>query len=591
MSPDTQFTWDLSPLFSGLSDPRIAQEQAEIRKFVTYFSEKWTKDESYLHDENSLYQAYSEFESFATQYTTIGKAGFYLGLLEALDSSNSEVKQASADNTRFAQEMSNKLHFFDLKLGKIDSTQQERFLSSELLKKYRYSLKKLFENAKYDLSEPEEKVFTLVSPFAESNWTTLLFQLLNNETVSFKGSKKTLTELAPITLSHSKEERDLAGRLISKVLRKHEVVAEAELNSVLGFKAINMKLRGTKRVDEFRLAGDDVTKEMIDTLLSTVENYRHIPHRYFEIKAKLLNQKKLEHYERSYDFPLNDGKKIPYSEAIQIVSRVFKRLDPEFNEIFTDMQNKRRIDVYPKKGKTSGAFCAGFTTVDPVYILLNYTDKPIDVTTLAHEMGHAINDILMQRAKINEFAYGVSMATAEVASTFFEDFVLEEMTKNLPKEQKLFLLMNRLNDDISAIFRQVACYRFEQDLAETYDKNAYISKEDIGKMFQKRMEEYMGPAVSQKKGGNLFWTYWGHIRSPFYVYSYASGQLISKSLQSMVRSDSKSIELVKDFLATGRVMSPEDIFRKLGLDIIKAQFWELGLKEVESLLSKIEQLI
>ncbi len=591
MSKDSHYSWDLSPLFSGLSDPLIGQERKGIEKFVSNFSEKWEKDEAYLHDEKALYQAYSELESFTTQYSSAGKASFYLGLLEALDSSNPEVKQAVADNTRFAQEMSNRMQFFELKLGKVLPSQQEIFLTSKLLEKYQYDLRKTFANAKYDLSEQEEKIFTLLSPFARDNWTSLVFQLLNNEEISFKGIKKSLSEVGPLTQSHDKQERDLAGKLISKVLKKYEVVAEAEINAVLAYRSINMKLRGTKRVDEFRLVADDVSGDMIDALLSSVENYKHIPHRYFAIKAKLLKQRKLEHYERSYDFALDDVKKIPYNEAVKIISRVFKRLNKEFDGIFRSMQKERRIDVYPQKGKSSGAFCTSFTTIDPVYILLNYTDRPIDVTTLAHEMGHAINDILMQRSKVNEFAYGVSMATAEVASTFFEDFVLEEMTKDLPKEQRLFLLMNKLNDDIASIFRQVACYRFEQDLAKTYEEKSFISRDEIGNLFQKRMEEYMGPAVSQKRGGALFWIYWGHIRSPFYVYSYASGQLISKSLQRMVRNDPNSITLVKEFLATGRVMSPEEIFKKLGLDIKKAEFWEQGLREVESLLRDIENLI
>jgi len=150
--------------------------------------------------------------------------------------------------------------------------------------------------------------------------------------------------------------------------------------------------------------------------------------------------------------------------------------------------------------------------------------------------------------------------------------------------------MEKLNDDISSIFRQVACYKFEQDLHKSYREKNYLTKEEIGALFTKHMSAYMGDAVEQSPGSQNWWVYWSHIRSFFYVYSYASGQLISKALQNMVRQDKTAIEKVKKFLSAGLSKSPKELFLDMGIDITDRNFWNKGLGEVEQLLSQAESL-
>jgi oligoendopeptidase F len=221
----------------------------------------------------------------------------------------------------------------------------------------------------------------------------------------------------------------------------------------------------------------------------------------------------------------------------------------------------------------------------PTYIFLNHTDKLRDVLTLAHELGHGINNELM-REKQNALNFGTPTSTAEVASTFMEDFVLQEILKGAGDEQRLAIMVMKLNDDISTIFRQVACYTFEQELHSAFRQKGYLSKEEIGKIFRKHMSAYMGDSVEQSKGSENWWVYWSHIRYFFYVYSYASGLLISKSLQYSVKKNPGFINNVKEFLSAGLSDSPKNIFRKLGIDITDITFWDKGLNEMESLLEE-----
>jgi oligoendopeptidase F len=221
--------------------------------------------------------------------------------------------------------------------------------------------------------------------------------------------------------------------------------------------------------------------------------------------------------------------------------------------------------------------------------MLNYTDNLTEVRTIAHEMGHAINGELSSSAQ-NSLNADYPTSTAEVASTFMEDFVLEELLKTADNETKLSILMNKLNNDISTIFRQIAFYRFEQELHQQFRDKGFLSAEDIGQLFQSYMRDYMGDFVDQPDSARNWWTYVSHFRYFFYVYSYASGLLISKSLQASVKQDPKFIIKVKEFLSAGSSDSPKNIFAKMGIDITVKSFWEQGIAEVEKLLDEAESL-
>ena len=220
---------------------------------------------------------------------------------------------------------------------------------------------------------------------------------------------------------------------------------------------------------------------------------------------------------------------------------------------------------------------------------MNFSNKLSDSLTLAHEMGHAINDTLIRRSQ-HALYRDVYLATAEVASTFCEDFVLNRFSKGADKETQLALKMMKLNDDVSTIHRQIACYIFEQEIHKNYREKGYLAKEQIGVVFRNHMKAYLGDYVELTEESDNWWVPWSHIRMYFYVYSYASGLLISKYMQNAVRRDTNFIIKVKEFLSAGLSDSPKNIFLKLGIDITKKDFWNTGLDEVEQLLGEAETL-
>jgi len=585
--------WNLKPLFAGDNDPRIEESRKRVEKKGYEFINAWKDRTDYLEEPAILRQALDQYESWKRQYYTDGDEGYYFWLRIHQDQNDPKLKARFNKIDEFSKRLENESQFFYLRIARIKPELQKRFIEYEGLAKYRHFLARIFAESRYHLSEPEEKVLNLKSATSSSNWTRMTAGFLSKEeraVFTEQGKRKVMpfSEIVGLMNSKKKRVRDCAAKAFNDILAKNVEVAEAEINSVFANKKIDDELRGSPRPDTLRHLADDIESEVVDALIESVSRRFNIPARYYALKARLMKVRKLAYHERNMEYG-KMARRYPYPKSVDLVHRVLGNLDAEFADIFAGFVHNGQIDAYPKKGKDSGAFCMHHLMVQPTYILLNHTGKLHDVLTIAHELGHGINNELIKK-KQHALDFGTPTSTAEVASTFMEDFVLDEVLLAADDELRLAIMMQKLNDDVSSIFRQVACYCFEQELHKDFRSKGYLSKEEIGKLFQKHMAAYMGSAVEQSEGSQNWWVYWNHIRYFFYVYSYASGLLISKSLQNSVKRDPAFIVKVKEFLSAGLSDSPKNIFSRLGIDISDKRFWDTGLDEVENLLDETERL-
>lgn len=586
-------TWNLEQFKTKFNTPEaIDTELTRLTKQTHTFRNAWSARTAELTDAATLATAIAEYESWQTECGNGGAVGYYAWLEMQLDSTSSENKARYAKVMQTATELANSVQFFTLAIGEIGAEDQARLLADSSLSEYHHFLSRIWQSAKHQLSEAEERIMNLKSTTAYERWVQLLSERLDQETrtvLTEDGEvEKSFNDLFGLLQSTGEQVRDSAAAAITSVLQQYAPIAEAELNAVLQDKKVNDDLRGFDRPDAARHLSDDVSSEVVDAMMAAVQEYNSLAHELYQLKAQLLGKEQLKYHERNV--PIGSvEKKYPYEESATLVSDVLHGLDTEFGEIFDMFTDTGRIDVAPRKGKSGGAFCVYWNTEQPVYVLLNHTDQLTDVLTIAHEMGHAINDEMMRKHQ-REVYFSTSLATAEVASTFMEDFVLERLLADADDELRLSLAMKRLDDDISTIHRQVACYSFERALHEALRAESYLSRERIGELFTEHMSAYMGPAVEQPDWASDWWVYWSHIRRYFYVYSYASGLLISKSMQAMVREDRGNIELVKQFLSAGSSKSPQDLFADMGIDITDTAFWRKGLDAVREHLEETREL-
>lgn len=588
-----KYAWNLSPLFASDDDPGIEREQKRVLRESRRFIRSWKDRTDYLRDPRVLKRALDDYERWQRTSGTDGSAGYYLWLRTQQDQNDPGLKARYNLVDEFGRRVANDMQFFHLRLAKVPPEKQKAFLGYSALRPYRHFLERVFAESRHLLSEPEERILNLKASTSNDSWVRMTSGFLAREERLVKTAwggraKKSFSEIGSLMNSGTKKVRDDAARCFNEIITRHADVAEAELNAVLQDKKVNDELRRYSRPDEARHVADDIDTEVVDRLVSCVSERFDIPRRFYRLKARLLGVRKLKYHERNVEYGAI-GNRYTYAESCRLVDKVMADLDGKFAAIFRRFRDSGQIDVFPGKGKAGGAFCVHHLMGQPTYILLNHSNMIHDVLTLAHELGHGINNELIKERQ-HALYFGATTCTAEVASTFMEDFVLQEVLREADDETRFAVLMMKVNDDVSTIFRQVACYRFEQELHVAFRGKGYLSKEEVGALFTKHMKAYMGDAVEQSAGSENWWVYWSHIRSFFYVYSYASGLLISKALQRNVKQDREFIGKVKEFLAAGLSDSPERIFKRLGISIRDRAFWDGGIAEVERLLRETEKL-
>jgi oligoendopeptidase F len=222
-----------------------------------------------------------------------------------------------------------------------------------------------------------------------------------------------------------------------------------------------------------------------------------------------------------------------------------------------------QIDFLPRTGKRGGAYCAS-AIAQPTFIISNYTGDVNSLSTIAHEMGHAFHAYLSKDQKpVYEHA---PISACEVASTFFENFLLDELFSSLGTRDQLTLLCERVEDDLVTIFTQIACFNYERRLHERVRKEGSITASEMAREWIEHISPFFGPVFKLKELDGYRFVRWVHLRYFFYTYTYAYGQLVSKAMYGRYKKDPPFLKKVEQFLSAGGSKKPDDIFRDIGID-------------------------
>lgn len=581
-----QTAWNLGLIYKNEKDPQIEKDIVAYEKAVEDFEKKYRTNTDYLTDAQKLKDALDANVALYSMKEP-RKAGNYFYYRKELNATDQEAERRLNVISDRLTKAGNKTVFFDLYLGKIEPKFQEQFLKSEILKPYRYYLKRTFETAKHNLTEPEEKIMNLKSLPSYELWVRGQQKLQSQQTVTFKGKVLPIPQAQNLVAQAGTADRRKLTDLTNTELKKISDFAESELNAIYLDKKINDELRGFKHPYSRTILGYQNDEASIINFVNTVTKRFDISHRFYKLKAKLLKEKKLEYADRAAKV----GKisiKATFEDSLALLRTAFEKADPKFKEILDDYIRNGQIDVYPRKGKKGGAYCSGDINM-PTYVLLNHVDTMDSFKTFAHEMGHAIHTELSKSQPIIYQSYTISVA--EVASTFFEHIAFEEIFPKLSKKEQAFALHDRLNDAVATIFRQVAVFNYELEMHTAIREKGALSKEEIAALHNKHMGAYLGPQFKLKELDGYFFVSWPHLRYFFYVYSYAYGELISMALYKKYKEDKNYIKQIEKFLSAGGSKSPEDIFKDISIDTSKPGFFEQGLQNLEDDLIKLEKLL
>jgi oligoendopeptidase F len=359
-------------------------------------------------------------------------------------------------------------------------------------------------------------------------------------------------------------------------------------NTLLQEKATMDRLRSYPHWLATRNLSNEASDESVQALVEAVKGRNELARRWYRTKAKLLGLEKLADYDRMAVVGADD-EQIEWSDGKQLVLETFDSVSPRMSEIAGRFFEERWIDVPPRPSKRGGAFSASTVPQVHPYVMLNWTDRRRDVTTLAHELGHGIHQYLAREQGI--YHQSTPLTVAETASVFAEELVFGRLLSEADDARsRLNLLAESIEGQIATVFRQIAMNQFEDRVHNARRDEGELSVERFGELWSESQEEMLGDSVEVTEGYRTWWSYVPHfIGSPGYVYAYAYGQLLALSVYRLYLE--RGEEIVPDYLemlACGGSRSPEELGRIVGVDLADPSFWDRGLDLVAEQLDAAE---
>src|SRR5699024_4797001 len=215
---------------------------------------------------------------------------------------------------------------------------------------------------------------------------------------------------------------------------------------------------------------------------------------------------------------------------------------------------------------------------------MNYDGQVRDVQTLAHELGHGIHQYMSRPQGVLQAS--TPLTTAETASVFGEMLTFQNLMSQLDNPQeKLALLIGKIDDTIATVFRQVSMNRFEEAIHSKRRSDGELLTDDFSKLWLQTQNKIYGNSVEITDEYAIWWSYIPHfLHTPGYVYAYAFGELLVLALyEAYTQQQDGFSEKYLQMLKAGGSEWPEDIVAKTGLDITEPDFWNRGLTAIEKM--------
>jgi oligoendopeptidase F len=578
--------WDLTDLFESAADPKIesvlGRELEHAREF-----EKTYKGQIAGLEPKAFAQMMDELAEYEE---SAARPEVYAYMLHSQDTQDHVAGRLLARVREAGAERGSHMVFFALELAQLTDEQAARLYADAEAAKYRHTVEEARKFRPHQLSEPEERVLTDFSPVGSAAWTRLFEELCARIRVDVDGKQLALDEALNLLREPDRNVRRTASGAVTEALRGDIKTRGYIFNVILQDKAIDDRLRQFPSWISSRNLANETSDEAVQALVDAVTGRYDICIRFYRVKRKLLGVGDLHEWDRYA--PISDVQRdLSWDDAKELVVGSYNRFSTRAGKLVEEFFTRNWIDAPVVKGKAGGAYCMPVTPHHHPYVLMNFTGKLRDALTLAHELGHGLHDRLATKQHI--FDYHPPLTLAETASVFGEALTFDRiMSEEKDPKIRLAMLCNQCEDAFSTVFRQVAFNRYE-DAAHTLRRTeGELSDTQLGDIFQEKLQAMFGDALTLTDEHRVWWSYVGHfLHTPGYVYAYAFGNLLALSVYHRYLERGKDfVDDYLDFLAAGGSTRPDELVRRIDMDITDPGFWDAGLQILDGMVSEVERL-
>lgn len=495
-------------------------------------------------------------------------------------------------------EFSQAMAWFEPEILALPQEKIDQYLKSPELKDYAFHLEKMVRVKSHMLPPEQEELLALAGQALHSSHKA--FSAINDADFKFgtvldsNNNEKELTHgLFGVYLRD--QDRTLRKNAFLKLHHKfqsYENTLCELINGNIQAHVFNARARKYATCLDAALFPKNIDTAVYHALIDAVRQNISSLHEYIALRKRIQGVDKLHLYDMFVPLTNQVEIKIPYKEAEDLVIESVAPLGSEYQNLLRQgLQKDRWVDRFENKNKRSGAYSSGAYDSNP-YILMNYREMLRDVFTLAHEAGHSMHSLYTH--KNQPYQYGdYPIFLAEVASTFNEELLSQLMLKrSTNKEEKIYLINQKIEDIRSTLFRQTMFAEFELFIHEMAEKNIPLTPKFLKEKYNELNRFYFGPDVEIDSEAQIEWARIPHFYYNFYVFQYATGISAAYALsQRVLNGGDKERNEYLSFLKAGSSLYPIETLKLAGVDMRSPEPVKSAINKFGQLVKQLSELI
>ncbi|MBR4767899.1 MAG: oligoendopeptidase F [Lachnospiraceae bacterium] len=558
-------TWDLSLIYP--TEEAFDADEKETRERVDRI-EKTYKGK--LDTAEAIVNCLDEAEQI---YIKMDHLGTYTGLALEVDYTNheNEARSNRIDNQLTAYR--SRLSFIESEIAAADEAVLEEAIG--LAKGSKNYLKDVLRYRPHRLGAETEKVLsafgqTFGTPYSVYVSAKLADMKFDDFTVAGKTYPLGYSLFEDnYEFEADTEVRRAAFRAFYAKLKEYENVTATAYNSAVTQEKVEATLRGFDSVFDYLLFDQKVTREMYDRQIDLItEKLAPAMRKYAKLIRRIYKLDKMTFADLKLPVDPDYDPRITIDESKKMLVDGLAILGPDYQNMVAEAFDKRWIDFAKNEGKCTGGFCSSPYGKNS-FILLSWNDRMSDVSTLAHELGHAGHFKACNAAQSN-YDTDVSTYFVEAPSTMnellFSDALLKDATdKRFRRYVLAGLIGNTYYHNFVTHLREAW---YQREVYKIIDEGGSVNAEILSDIFRKNLELFWGDAAEISDGAELTWMRQPHYYMGLYSYTYSAGLTVATEAARRIREEgAPAVEDWKKVLKAGSTLDPAGLAKLAGIDI------------------------
>lgn len=575
--------WDLTVFYKDFDDPEFKDDLARLPKEIDAFTAAITapaEDEveklvSLVHQEEALSNLFE-------------RLNLMIGLTLSVDANNKAANAAMAPLMRAVMGSSLASNAFSRYLASLENLDAIIDADDEL-KARAFALREAAEDAKHQLPEALEKPVLKMQLSGGEAFSQLRDKLDATLLVDYDGKQIPLSAVRALAYDGDADTRRRAYEAELASYKKIELPMSFCLNNLKAEGETMAALKGYKGVLDMALAHSRMDEKTLEAMWTAIREALPELREYFKAKGRLLGH---ENGLPFYDLfaPVGQSTRTyTVEEARALLLDLFGKFCPEMGEMMRTAFDEGWIDMYPREGKSGGAFCSGYYAKNISRVMTNFAGSASDVSTLAHELGHAFNNRMLHHKPI--MMTETPMPLAETASTFNETLLISQLLKTATPEEELTLLDSCLTEQTQTMVDIYSRFLFEQKVVAAQADHA-LDVDELKETMLWAQEQSYGDGLDPEYRHPYMWACKSHYYSTgvhFYNFPYAFGGLFARGLYARYEKEGEAfVPVYCDLLSRFGSDTIANVTASVGIDVTTPDFWR---EAVESVLVQVRRFV